>query len=150
MTEISEEREGKEQNSTLDIGKSSLLLRKEVCAICERSRIGCPCQMTKRKSAFSQLFERGRTKREGRLGEVSEVIREKGPSSSVPKITFSYASSLNGRHRSNSITVPEPKLIGYNWNLQRVTHTLTMPQAEEIIYYPVIHNKIKYITPTTP
>ena len=71
----------------------------------------------------------------------------KSTSTSIPKISFTYANPQPNRQRANSWVVPASHQNVNKYVLKEVVTTTVISPVQEIIYYPVIHNRIKYETP---
>lgn len=64
----------------------------------------------------------------------------------APRVTFSYDRNQQSRiHRNSSLSVP--RVPQAEPVFKEVITTTTVYPLNEVIYYPVIHNRLKFVTP---
>lgn len=149
----------KEQNTTKDGFYGSVHHQQThstsnyVCSICSRVRVSCPCSLANQSvSPFTYKLPINNNHRNERH-YLNRTTIQSNLSASIPKISFTYAQPQEIRSRRNSLNVPlsththSKTHNSTQYQLQSVVTTTFIPQVEEIIYYPVVHNRIKYETP---
>ena len=125
------------------------------CAICEKARCDCPRNYSS-KGSYQEFIEKMMGKKKQRRVSFAQDVRK---SSMERRVNFTYNTSANVKGRSHSFSIPlsqqqpyiargERKQEAGRWVLKNVTHHIE--PIEEIFYYPVVHNRIKYVNPETP